>query len=283
MPGMDGLETTRRIRELEALYGQGAGAARVPIIAFSANVIRGAQDEFLSAGMDDCISKPVRLKELNRILTRWLPEEKVVKGGAGREVPAPAGPGGGAESREGGDARGVPVRRHAGRVASASSRMTGEYRGITPLSAGLQCLGVDLDAALEHLGGMAELREYLGRFASDCGDRVAMLRAAVGQREWGDYRVAVHGLKSVFKAMGAMGIHDRLLSLERSAQEGRHAECEGGTQPVLEEIADFHEQVTALLVATMQEGCGGDGCGGAARGAPCPVEPPAGRTPALAS
>jgi CheY-like chemotaxis protein len=63
MPEMDGLEATRRIRQ-ESL--------RQPvIIALTANAMQGDREECLQAGMDDYISKPVRLDELMRLLEKW--------------------------------------------------------------------------------------------------------------------------------------------------------------------------------------------------------------------
>jgi diacylglycerol kinase family enzyme len=45
---------------------------RVPIIALTANAISGSREQFLAAGMQDFISKPIDAEELNRALVRWL-------------------------------------------------------------------------------------------------------------------------------------------------------------------------------------------------------------------
>ncbi|OGS42697.1 MAG: hypothetical protein A2506_06995 [Elusimicrobia bacterium RIFOXYD12_FULL_66_9] len=65
MPEMDGFEATLRIRAL-------AGAVRdIPIVAMTADALSGDHAKCLSAGMNDYISKPVDMKELERVLERW--------------------------------------------------------------------------------------------------------------------------------------------------------------------------------------------------------------------
>jgi two-component system, sensor histidine kinase len=66
MPTMDGLEATRHIRGVEAERGAG----RTPIIAVTANAIKGDREKFLSVGMDEYISKPYRREELVELIHR---------------------------------------------------------------------------------------------------------------------------------------------------------------------------------------------------------------------
>jgi CheY-like chemotaxis protein len=63
MPVMDGLETTRRIR---------ANLEQQPvIIAMTANAMQGDREICLHAGMDDYISKPIKLDEIIMTLQKW--------------------------------------------------------------------------------------------------------------------------------------------------------------------------------------------------------------------
>lgn len=64
MPGMDGLEATRKIREWE----QKTGAPAVRIIALTANALAGDRDICLKVGMNDYLSKPIRLKSLRDLV-----------------------------------------------------------------------------------------------------------------------------------------------------------------------------------------------------------------------
>jgi CheY-like chemotaxis protein len=72
MPGMDGLDTTKAIR---ALNGP---RAQVVIIALTANAVVGFQEQFLEAGMNGFLSKPIIIKNLRETLLAHLPSEKIV-------------------------------------------------------------------------------------------------------------------------------------------------------------------------------------------------------------
>ena len=66
MPEMDGLTATREIRIREDRR------AHLPIIAMTANAMRGDREECLAAGMDDYVAKPVTADHLKRTIERWL-------------------------------------------------------------------------------------------------------------------------------------------------------------------------------------------------------------------
>ena len=83
MPRMDGYEATGAIRRLP---GQ---AAKVPIIAMTANAMQGDSDRCLAAGMDDYLAKPVRPEELKLVLERWTNPDQIAQRRAARLSAAP--------------------------------------------------------------------------------------------------------------------------------------------------------------------------------------------------
>lgn len=70
MPVMDGIEAVMALRALDDEY-----CRTVPVIALTANAIAGAKEEFLRAGMNDFVAKPIQLKEICSKIKKWLPEE----------------------------------------------------------------------------------------------------------------------------------------------------------------------------------------------------------------
>ncbi len=78
MPIMDGYQTTQVIRNLAAPH------RNTPIIAMTAGARASDRDRCLAAGMDDYISKPMRLKELVAVITRCTSEEGSISGLLGR-------------------------------------------------------------------------------------------------------------------------------------------------------------------------------------------------------
>jgi len=67
MPEMDGYEATREIRRLEN------GRKRIPIVALTANAMKGDEEKCLAEGMDGFVSKPIDRTKLNACLNRFLP------------------------------------------------------------------------------------------------------------------------------------------------------------------------------------------------------------------
>jgi two-component system, sensor histidine kinase and response regulator len=73
MPDMDGIEATKRIREMEA------GQNRTPIFAVTSNMFREQREKCLEAGMDDYIVKPIHAKALIERINHYLNSTQITR------------------------------------------------------------------------------------------------------------------------------------------------------------------------------------------------------------
>ena len=71
MPNMNGIEATKKILELEEVWKK----PHTPIVALTANALKGDRDRFMSVGMDEYLTKPVDRQKLQEVLQRFLAKE----------------------------------------------------------------------------------------------------------------------------------------------------------------------------------------------------------------
>jgi len=83
MPVMDGIEATHEILD----YEEDEELAHVPIVALTANALKGDRERFLEEGMDEYITKPIETAELLYILNKFLEHESEVSETVQKEIP----------------------------------------------------------------------------------------------------------------------------------------------------------------------------------------------------
>ena len=182
MPFMDGVEATRQIRAL------GGYAAKVPIIALTANAIKGVDKLFLEAGMNDYIPKPVRLELLGTILKKWLPKDKIYPYGTPAEV--------------------------------IKERERGAGWDLLSLEERLERLeGIDIDTGIKNCGGKKST--YIELLRTYSGSNLAYLLDEFYEKEdLENYGITAHSIKGASLSVGATDIADMAYSLERAAKRG---------------------------------------------------------------
>ncbi len=192
MPRMDGYQLTAAIRAVET--DKPGGERRLPIIALTANALRGEALRCLDAGMDDYLAKPTPLAELKAMLAKWLPTASAVS-------PAPT------FAMKHGPPSPQPLPREGGRAGGEGA----------PGVASSATLDVSVLAALVG-DGPAVIREFLLDFRGSAATIAAELSAACAAGDAAQVGALAHKLKSSARAVGALALGDRCAELEAAGK-----------------------------------------------------------------
>jgi signal transduction histidine kinase/DNA-binding response OmpR family regulator/HPt (histidine-containing phosphotransfer) domain-containing protein len=176
MPEMDGFEASREITRRWPVDG------RPRIVAMTANAMQGDRELCLAAGMDDYMSKPIRVEELMAALERTAsPEPDPIRAG---------GPGSANQNRAAPDRPSAPVLDQAA-----------------------------LDR-LRSTMGAGFLDELLATFMEDSQELVRTMRRALTEEDTDSFRRAAHSLRSNAASFGAMTLSTLAKDLEALARSG---------------------------------------------------------------
>ena len=189
MPHMDGLEATRRLRDLE---GKKGGRASV-IIAMTANVMSGDREKCLAAGMDEYVPKPVRPDRLQSAIERFSARFK----GTGNEAPMP-----------------LP-----GSVAPAGPKPV-------PVSTPEEESPVDMERLQEFAGGSDEnLIELIDLFLKQTTEQIDQMKVAMIGNNGEEVARLAHSCAGASAICGMVSLVPLLRQLESAAKEGRTSDA----------------------------------------------------------
>jgi len=179
MPGKDGIET------LHALRAEKGGLnADTPAVCLTANAISGAREEYLAAGFDDYLAKPVDSGKLESLLLLYLPPEKVMEAGGGEPEP----------------------------VAE-------EPAEIPPTLAPLEGQDwIDLSRGLENSGSEEAYLSLLKVFYETVDERADELDKLYAEEDFKMYTIKVHALKSSVRLIGAAAFGEEAQKLENAGK-----------------------------------------------------------------
>lgn len=178
MPGMDGIEAAKRIRNLNS------GGKKIPIVALTANAVSSAEDMFMKEGFDGFISKPIELSRLERVLRKVLPEQiSGIQGSPGLNA---------SETED------IPD----------DSFSTLIRAGIEP-DKGLELCINDLEL---YISLMAE-------FVNDAPLKQEELERFFREKDWENFTVRIHAVKSSSKMIGAMELSESARLLEEASKK----------------------------------------------------------------
>ena len=222
MPDMDGIETLRRIRDMTDSPNE-----KTPIIMLTANAIIGAKEEYLQAGFQDYLTKPIREEELQGMLVKYLREELI-------QYPQ--------EHNE--STRDDAKRQENSEQQVASAFDPKENTGILQDIKGITELDIEtgLLYCMNDEGFYTEmLREYIN------GDKAEVLEQFFDAKDWSNYRTTIHALKSTSLTIGAVALSGEAKELERSAKDGDEDYIQAHHKEVLAEYRQLTDKLRHIL------------------------------------
>ena len=203
MPDMDGVETTQHIREMGK---KDPYFAVVPIIALTANAMKGVREEFLRSGFNDFLPKPIELDKLDNTLRAWVPEDK-------QKAPViPLGTLPGEELPE--DLQNLP--------------------------------GIDVVRGMSYCGTGDAYRKTLFLFREQIPGYLRRIRQDWEEEKWEDYSIEVHSLKSAARWIGAMDLGDNAEALEMAGRSGDLEKVNARTEDLLEQCQKLGDALAFL-------------------------------------
>ena len=181
MPVLDGFAATAALRDREA-----GSAQHLPIIALTANAMKGDRERCEAAGMDAYLAKPYSGEDLLRLLAQWLPPERRKAGGerAVSNQPAPL-------------------------LAPAEA------------AGALDPAAFDKIRALSPAGGDALIRQVVEAYLKAGEREWRRLEEGVAAGDWMQVTKAAHALKSSSYNVGAQGFASACRECEQATRDGR--------------------------------------------------------------
>jgi HPt (histidine-containing phosphotransfer) domain-containing protein len=202
----------------------------MPIVALSANAVSGARETFLAAGMNDFIPKPIMAEDLNAMLQKWLPGNKII-------IAVEAGK----QSRYS-DAGSEPVDSSPERDPDL---LLAELANIE---------GLDTTVGLSHVGdNIPAYRDILRQFCMEFDGYIEEIRRYFAAEDWKNYSIKLHAMKGVLATIGIDALSKWAYKLELASKGGDADTCKKETEDICAALYEFKEKLRSIGLMNKEE------------------------------
>lgn len=210
MPEMDGVETLRKMKELQENQ-----SIQTPVIMLTANAVSGAREQFLAQGFDDYLPKPINGSHLEQMLLEYLPKEKVTRVTSGEKK---------AETQE----------------------EAGGASGSAQLEALKKLPDINYQAAIQNCMKEEILLDAVHAFYVGAKTGPEEIAGYLEKRDAKNYTVKVHALKSSARIIGAEDLSKQAAYLEGCGDKEDWEEITEKTPALL----DAYRKLSKALAGT---------------------------------
>ena len=204
MPGIDGIETLHRMKKLPHNLNK-----HTPVISLTANAVSGAREEYINAGFEDYLTKPINSSHLENMIIKYLPKDKITISTAPKEA------------------------EHVEEFKLPEWLMKVE--------------GLDVNEGVEHCGSKAAYMDALTVFAESVSTGAKEIGEYYKNEDWNSYTTKVHALKSSARVIGARELSERARRLEDAGNSGYIDEIREFTAELLQLYMSYEAKLMPLL------------------------------------
>ncbi|MBR6909703.1 MAG: response regulator, partial [Lachnospiraceae bacterium] len=211
MPEMDGTETLQKMKQM----GEENKSKDSPVIILTANVVSGARENFIKAGFDDYLSKPIDTNKMESMIAKYLPDEKILS-------PDP-------ETEEA-SGKEIPEKEETELEKFYKNSENLDYK------AGIAgCMNEDI------------LKEALHDFYVALKDGPDTIESLWKKGDLENYSIKVHALKSSARIIGATALSEQAAFLEKCSDERDTGKVDELTPKLLELYRSYGEVLSKMF------------------------------------
>lgn len=202
MPGIDGIETLQEMKKLPNNLNE-----NTPIISLTANAVSGAREQYISAGFNDYLTKPIDSIQLEKLLLEYLPENKI--------------------------------------DVANEENLSSEEKILPDWLEKID--GINIDDGIKHCGGLEPYLEALKVFANSIENGATEIQNYFDNEDWKNYITKVHALKSSSRVIGAKKLSELAEKLENDGNSNNIDEIKNNTESLIKIYKNFAEKLKPLI------------------------------------
>ncbi len=226
MPEMDGVDTLHRIRDKAGIY-----YANIPVIALTANAVAGAKEMLIAEGFQDFLSKPVEIASMHRILEKYLPDAKKIYDFEDDATDVQSG-----EAVHNDHEHEIVYEQPQNPQASVNEPVAETAQEDTAAD-------INEKQGTLYCGSLEDFEDILKIHYEDYEENSQKIQAFYDSKDWKNYVILVHGLKSSMKSVGIMKLSDMCLELELAGKENRIDYILKNHDVMMAEYARIHDVI----------------------------------------
>jgi len=208
MPELDGIETTKIIRNKDDDY-----CKNVPIIALTANALRGVKEKFKKEGMNGFVSKPIQIEDIVAEIRKWLPDEKIV------DVDP----------------------------TTFLERLKEKKKSYEKTLEEEKIEGLDIQAAMKYMGSEDVYLGILNDYCNEIEAKTKLIKKTIKEKNIHRYTIEVHALATASRLIGANELSNKAKTLEGYGHKGEEEAILKETDAFLQEYNSYYPKIKEYL------------------------------------